>query len=148
MKAFDAKEQVYSHATNTYEPPNEDFMKSIERLVEFSEPVAEFRSGIMTRIAAWSLDHRQQEIDYHTLFDDIYKALRDNFYRERNRVLTLIEQDIVKYGTDEFDLLSSGDQETVRNALATMKKKYGYCDECARDVLAYALKCRAEVPQE
>jgi serine protein kinase len=145
VKAFDSKEKVYNAASNSYEPPNLEMMASIEKLVGLSEPREVFRSHIMTRIAAWSLDHRQEKIDYHRLFPEIYKALRDNFYRERNRILTLIEKDIIKYGTDEFALLSPAEREQVRTALATMRTKYRYCDECARDVIAYVLKYRMEM---
>lgn len=148
VKAFHTKENVYNATTNAYEPPNDEFMKGIERLVQLSEAEDVFRSEIMTRIAAWSLDHRHEKIDYHNLFPEIYRALRENFYRERNRLLTLIEQDILKYGTDEFDLLSASDQEMVESALATMRTKYHYCDDCARDVIAYVLKSRQELDGE
>ena len=54
----------------------------------------------------------------------------------------VIEQDIVKYGTDEFELLSASEQEQVKEALATMTSKHRYCEHCARDVTAYVLRCR------
>ena len=94
----------------------------------------------MTRIAAWSLDNPQQPLDYPTLFPEIYQALKDNFYSERKRVLTLIEQDILKYGTDEFDLLSDGEKEQVVKALAKMRDEFGYTEDGARDVIAWVLR--------
>jgi predicted Ser/Thr protein kinase len=142
VKAFHTKESVYNERANSYEPPNEELMASVEKLLKLSESVELFRSQIITRIAAWSLDHPQASIDYEALFPEIYDALRDNFYRETNRLLTLIEQDIVKYGTDEFDLLLPREQEQVLKALGTMKSKYKYCEHCARDVIANVLKCR------
>jgi predicted Ser/Thr protein kinase len=145
VKAFHTKESVYNERTNNYEPPNEDLMGSVEKLLKLIEPVELFRSQIITRIAAWSLDHPQASIEYEQLFPEIYDALRGNFYHERNRLLTLIEQDILKYGTDEFDLLSASEQDQVTKALRSMKSKYSYCEHCARDVIAYVLKCRPEV---
>ena len=90
-------------------------------------------------------DHPQVSIDYEQLFPEIYDALRDNFYQERNRLLTLIEQDILKYGTDEFSLLLPSEQDQVAKALGTMKSKYKYCEHCARDVIAHVLKSRTAV---
>ncbi len=148
VKAFHTKENVYNPRTNSYEPPNEEMMLSVERLLTLNESRDVFRSHIITRIAAWSLDHLQAKIDYQQLFPEIYGALRDNFYRERNRLLTLIEQDILKFGTDEFDHLSVADQEQVRQALTNMKAKYSYCENCARDVIAFVLKVRPELEEK
>jgi serine protein kinase len=145
VKAYHTKEKVYTARTNSYESPNEDLMQSVEKLLTLHEPRDLFRSHIITRIAAWSLDHLQAKIEYEQLFPEIYSALRDNFYRERNRLLTLIEKDIIKYGTDEFSLLSPNEQDQVRQALANMKSKYNYCEYCARDVIAYVLRWRPEL---
>ena len=147
VKSFDAKEQVFKASTGSYEPPNEELMESIEKQARITEAPAVWRSNVITRIAAWSLDHEDQEIDYHRLFPEIYRALRENFYRERNRILTLIEKDILKYGTDEFQLLTPAEQKQVEEALAKMKSKYRYCDECARDVIAYVLRYRTKTEE-
>ncbi len=140
VKAFDSKEKVYNVSTNSYEDPNDALLDSIEKLAEISESKSEWRSNIMTKIAAWSLDHRNEKIDYHGLFPGIYRAMRDSYNQDRNRILTLIERDILKYGTDEFDLLTGAEQKQVRDALGTMKAKYRYCENCARDVIAYVLR--------
>jgi predicted Ser/Thr protein kinase len=144
VKAFHTNEKVYNAGTNSYESPNEDLMQSVEKLLKLSEPRESFRSQIITRIAAWSLDHPQKKIDYQKLFPEIYGAMRENFYKERNRLLTLIERDMLKYGTDEFAHLSASEQNQVRRALTNMKAKYNYCEDCARDVIAYVLRWRPE----
>jgi serine protein kinase len=148
VKAFDVKEKVYDSTTNSYNDANEELMGRIESLVDISEDKAEWRSNIMTKIAAWALDHRNKSIDYHELFPAIYRSMRGNFYQERNRILTLIEQDILKYGTDEFDLLSEAEQKQVKDALATMNEKYSYCESCARDVIAYVLRDVADSDED
>lgn len=142
VKAFHTKEQVYNQRTGGYDAPNEDLMHSVERLLTVREPKDQFRSHIIRRIAAWSLDHPHEKINYQDLFPEIYGALRDNFYRERNRLLTLIERDMLKHGTDEFALLSAAEQKQVLEALESMRTKYGYCEHCARDVIAFVLKHR------
>lgn len=148
VKAYHTKEKVYNQRTNTHDSSNEDLMQAVEKHVVMNEPRDLYRSQIITRIAAWSLDHPQMKIDYQQLFPEIYGALRDNFYRERNRLLSLIEQDMLKFGTDEFDHLSPTDQTQVRQALANMKSKYNYCENCARDVIAYVLRWRPEVAEK
>ncbi len=142
VKAFESGEKLYNAATNSYEPPNEEMMTSVEKTVDISESPEEFRSNIMTRIAAWSLDHPQKQIDYHKLFPKIRTALREDFYKDRERMLTLIEQDILRYGSDEFDLLDAEDQKRVHDVLDRMESRYEYCRNCAKDVIAYVLKHR------
>ena len=148
VKAFDAKEKVYNSTVNNYEEPNEDMMARIEGLVEISDGPEEWRSNIMTKIAAWSLDHPNEKVDFRNLFPQIDRALRADFYKQRDRVLTLIEQDILKYGTDEFGHLSESEKAKVTEALGTMHEKYGYCESCARDVIAYVLRSVDEFDED
>jgi len=144
VKAFCSKEKVYNSTTNSYEDANLDFLESIEKLLNFSEAPEEFRSNIMTRIGAKSLEAPRAKINYTELFPAIFQALRVNFYKERNRMLTLIEEDILKFGTDDFDLLSQEDQNRVRDVLSRMESTYQYCKNCAKDVIAYVLKNRSD----
>lgn len=142
VKAFDSGEGILNQRTGEYESPDEERMRSIEEKAGIREPGPKWRSNVMLRIAAWSLDHTGQSIDYHRLFPDIYKSLRDHFYQERDRLLTLIEQDLLKYGTDEFQFLSSQEQEQVLGALDRMEKRYGYSRDCAREVIAHVVSYR------
>jgi serine protein kinase len=142
VKAFCSKEKVHNPTTNSYEPANLEFLDSIEKLLRPSEPPELFRSNIMMRIGAKALESPRTKINYQELFPGIFQALRDDFYRERNRMLTLIEQDVLKSGTDEFRLLSPADQAKVKDVLAKMESKYGYCPSCAKDVIAFVLKAR------
>ena len=142
VKAFHTREKVFNPGTDSYESPNEDLMTSIESLLNLKEKKEEFRSQVMTRIAAWSLDHPDEKLNYQALFSEVAAAMRENFYNERNRLLTLVEQDILKYDTDEFDLLSPQEKDQVEHALSNMKQKYKYCDQCARDVIAFVLRLR------
>ena len=143
-KASQTGEKMFNPATDRYEEPNEELMDSIEKLLDLKVDRSKFRSQVITRIAAWSLDHPDEKLHYQELFAEIYGAMRDNFYKERNRLLTLIEEDILKYGTDEFELLSDSDKAQVERALVNMRDKYHYCEICARDVIAFVLRCRKE----
>ncbi len=146
VKAFHTGEKVQNPATGAAVEPNEELMASIESLLTLDDGEEKFRSTVMTRIAAWSLDHPEDTLDYHALFPEIATAMREKFYRERNRLLTLIEEDILKYGTEEFDSLSDAEKEQVDRALRNMREKYHYCEECAREVIAYVLGVAAKQP--
>ena len=65
------------------------------------------------------------------------------FFEERNRMLTLIEQDILRYDTEDFGDLTDEDQQRVVDVLSHMKERHQYCGHCAKDVIAFVLKMRA-----
>lgn len=142
VKAFDLGEKLYVPARGEYEEASEDLMGRIEGLLDMREPLEIFRSNLMMKIAAFSLDHPDEPIRYQELFPRIYKSIQQSFYGERERTLTVVEQNILRYGTDEFRLLSREDQEQVKRALERMTTEYGYCQSCAKDVIAYVLRHR------
>lgn len=142
VKAFDLGEKLYLPSHRDYIDPSEDLMGRIEGLLDLSESVDGFRSSLMTKIAAFSIDHPNEPIRYRELFPEIYMKLKQSFYQERDRTLTIVEQNILKYGTDEYGFLSKEDQEQVESALARMKSKYDYCEHCAKDVIAFVLRSR------
>ena len=142
VKAFDLGERLYVPARNEYVSPSQDLLGRIEGLLSITEPIASFRSNLMTQIAAFSIENPDTPINYQTLFPQIYATFKQSFYSERDRALTAIEQNMLKPGTDDFEQLTAEDQELVREALGRMKEKYGYCDACAKDVIAFVLRSR------
>lgn len=140
VKAFDAREKVRNPTTHELEPPNEELMHTVEEVVQIKDKPDPFRRNLITRIGAFSLDHKGERIDYHFLFPDIFKALKDDYFKRRDRYIRQIQENILKHGTDEFAHLAAGDQTTVRRALARLKVKYGYCDHCVKDVLIFVLR--------
>ena len=142
VKAFDLGEKLFVASRGEYVHPSEDLMQRIEGLLELREDVNAFRSSLMTKIAAYSIDHPDESINYAVLFPDIYGLLKQSFYRERDRALRVIEQNILKYFTDEKEFLDSRERQEVEKALESMSSKYGYCRNCARDVIAFVLRNR------
>lgn len=143
VKAFDLGEKLFVPAREEYTEPSEDLMGRIEGLLEIHEPIESFRSNLMTKIAAFSIDNPDEPIRYQALFPQIFNTLKQSFYGERDRTLTIVEQNILKHDTPEFEFLSKSDQEQVISALDRMESEYGYCAECAKDVIAFVLRNRS-----
>lgn len=139
VKASESGERIFNPATKDYEDPNQELMERVEKLVEIQDTTREHRSNVMTRIAAWSLDNPQKEIDYHRLFPGILDALRQNFFQERRRRLQLIENDILKHGSEDFEALAPAERQHVEEVLTRMENEYGYCQHCAKDVIGFVL---------
>lgn len=142
VKSFDLGEKIFISARGEYVEPSEDLMQRVESLVQLHEPIDRYRSNLITKIAAYSLDHPDEPIRYEVLFPDIYNNLKQSFYRERDRTLTAIEHNVLRFATDEFNYLTEEEKEQVRNTLERMQSQFGYCLSCAKDVIAFVLRSR------
>ncbi len=140
VKAFDLGEKLYLPARSEYVEASEDLMGRIEGLMNINESIEMYRSNLMTKIAAYSLDNPHEPIRYDTLFPDVYNTLKQSFYSERDRVLRGVENNMLRQGSDDFEFLSSTEQAQVVEALDTMNSRYGYCHSCAKDVIAFVLR--------
>ncbi|MGE3165284.1 MAG: serine protein kinase PrkA [Planctomycetota bacterium] len=142
VKAFDLGEKLYVPSRGEYVEPSEELMGRIEGLLDLHEPVSRFRSNLMTKIAAFSIDHPDEPIRYQELFPQIFSTLKQSYYHERDEVLMRVEQNMLRHGSDEYRFLTKEDQKQVEAALERMTARYHYCEHCAKDVIAFVLRSR------
>lgn len=142
VKAFDLGEKLFLPSRGEYVEPSEDLMERIEQLLEIHEPIETFRSNLIMKIAAYSIDHPDESISFSEVFPQIYNTIKQSFYGERNRTLATVEQNILRYDTSEYQSLSKEERAQVESALEQMVSKFGYCERCAKDVIAYILRYR------
>ncbi len=143
VKAYDSGEKLLSRITGKPEAPSEDLMRRVEALVGTGEKPAAFRKNLIVRIAAWVIDHPGRRVDYLEIFSDIFQALRASYHREREAAIQQMQEQIVRYGTDDWVTVDRGDQARVVEALERLKT-YGYCEACAKEALYYVLRHRGE----
>jgi predicted Ser/Thr protein kinase len=117
-------------------------MNEVETVIGIKEKPSVFRKSLIFRIAAWAIDNPAKPIEYKELFRDIFKALKQAYYKKRESAVAQIEEHILRFGTDDWSHVSRQDQRIVKRSLAKMKVKYGYCENCAKEVLSYVLRHR------
>ncbi|MEZ0227787.1 MAG: serine protein kinase PrkA [Planctomycetota bacterium] len=142
VKAFDSSEKVKHRQTGQYEPANEELMNEVENVIGIKEKPNVWRKQLIMRIAGWAIDNPGRPIPYHDLFRDIFKALKQAYYKKREASVAQIEEHILRFGTDDWISVPKPEQKNVKRSLARMKVKYGYCELCAKEVLSYVLKHR------
>lgn len=136
-------EKIPNPITHIDETPDEEFMAEVERIigvVSTGNKVTDFRNEVITRIGAWSLDHRGQRPDYEHIFPRPIADLREAFFNERKRQVTKISHDLLIFLVDGPEKLEAEDLELVQTTLATLKTRFGYCDQCAKDAVLALLK--------
>jgi serine protein kinase len=138
------KEKVRNPHTGRDEDPDEEMMGDIERMLEVGTGDGrreDFRREVISRIGAWSIDHPGRKPDYEVIFPRPIAHLREAFFSDRKKQIRKINEDLLVYLVDGPARMAADAAEASRKTLDTLKKRFGYCDHCAKDaVLALVRK--------
>ncbi len=135
-------EKVYNEITGKYQDPDEELMDEIEDTITIEEDPEDFRRSLISAIAAYSIDHPGESVDYRKIFPTIFEALQEAFFGERQRQIRRIEENLLTYFEGDEESLSSSERESVETTLTNLKERYGYCDDSAREAVAFLLSNR------
>ncbi len=136
-------EKVRNPVTSELEEPDEHLMRRLEEAYGVEPDEAEaFRKDVMGRIAAFAIDHPEEDIELARVLSDFLERMRAAFFEERRQqlarlamdVLTLIEED-----EDDLDEVRRGRAEAV---FETLRERFGYERCCLRVALAELLRVR------
>jgi len=133
---FIKKEKVPNPLTHTDEPPDEELMSDVERLLGVQSrgmSASDFRHEVISKIGAWSLDNPHQRPDYERIFPRPITDLREAFFSERKRQVTQITNDLLVYLVDGPGPMPPDQLAVVKSTLETLKQRFGYCENCAKD---------------
>lgn len=140
------KEKLRNPLTGRLDDPDEDMMTEVEKTLGMGQKRDDFRHEVISRIAAWSIEHPGQKVDYTTVFPRQLQQLRESYFEQRKKILKKTLEDVLQYLADGADKIKGRlDREAfdrVETTLRNMKERYGYCEHCARDAVSYLLRKR------
>jgi predicted Ser/Thr protein kinase len=113
-----------------------------EILVSPSERKEDFRNGVISQIGAYSLDHPGEPPDYRELFAAHLRRLQEDFFNKRRKLVRRARENFLKVIHGDLSGMDAKEQEQVRTMLATMRARFGYCEHCANDMVAFLMKKR------
>ena len=134
------KERVFNPVTGKDEEPDLDLMKSVEESLG-SDDAESFRNEILGAVAAWAIDHPEQEVDYEALFPRYIEQLRQAYFSERRQQVGEIGRAIVSVLEDD-DTLEEDLREAARQALQILIGVYGYERSSAKVALGALVDAR------
>ena len=138
-----------THATTGEESESSpEIMKGVEKLVATGDDIDLFRQNMIGKIAAFSLNHPGTKPSYRELFPAILRALKDDFYANRQDVISQVESDLMLVDTNAWERLADDRRTLVETTLANMESRYRYTRECALEMIHYALHKAHEQPKE
>ncbi|MCW8131229.1 MAG: serine protein kinase PrkA [Planctomycetota bacterium] len=140
VRAYVAGEKIQNERTGAFEEPSEDVMRGLEKLITLKESPDTFRRNLITKIAAYSLEHPKEKLVYGEIFPDLIARLRDSYYKEKQKGLETLSRYILASGTEDAALVPQADRPRVERTLKNMREKYGYCDHCAKEAIGFVLR--------
>jgi predicted Ser/Thr protein kinase len=134
-------EKIRNSITGEHEDPDTKLLQQIEKLLAVRGDANEFRRGIMSGIAAWSIDHPGQKIENERVFPQHLRKLREATFAERKRTIAEICKHLITLVVDEGKGLDATATRTAKGALERLESM-GYCPHCARDLAVGLLRHR------
>jgi serine protein kinase len=129
-------EKLQSETTGAYEDPDESFMKRIEGKLDIKGDAGEFRNELISRIAAWAIDHPKQKVDVAVVFPEYIRRLKDSYFEESMHKVTQIARFAFATLTGQEKGLNKDEKKTGTDLVKRLTKEYGYCSACLKDGLA------------
>ena len=137
------REKLHDPKTGQLRDPDEAFMGDIERvLMSQGERKEDFRKAVIGTIGARALENPNSMPEYTDIFKSYIMRLREDFYAKRHKVLRKLIENFMKYTGGDKQALEVKDAEQAEIMLVALKNKFSYCNDCARDTVAYLLKKR------
>lgn len=135
-------EKVLSETTGQDVDPDEAMMKSVEEKLGFKGDAMEFRKTLISKIAAWALEHPKERMAVAVVFPEYLKRIRDAYFLEHRKKVGKVAKNALTLLSDGADSLEKGDKEAAVHMMEEMKSNYGYCEACMKDGLARLLTKR------
>jgi predicted Ser/Thr protein kinase len=146
------KEKHKNPLTGKLEDPDYPLIEEFEAIIEAPKAdteLASFRHGIITQIGAWSLDHKNEPVVYSKVFPEYWRKLEKHYYQSQKDLLTKMHDALLLYGRegeaqgpDSSNAAVSEGQQLAKQTVENMKRKLGYTEEGAKEVITFLMKAR------
>jgi len=136
-------EKVFDRVTGASQDPDATVMAEVERALDVKGDPGEFRKNLISKVAAWAIDHPGRKIVYAEVFAGYLSQLREATYADRKKAVAAIARALVTVLAEpETTAVPEEERRVAGETLQRMRERFGYCDDCARDALALLLRFR------
>ncbi len=146
-------EKVKNKVTGQFEQSDAFFIKEFESNIQLKEAPETFRSHLLSRLGAYSLDNPDKKLDYCQIYPDLMERLTESFRNEQKKTIQNIAKGLVffenrikdshKAKTPEQGLpVSEENLAQIATVLENLEHQYGHRQKGALAVIKYLLKER------
>ena len=153
ISAIYKKEKIKNSVTGKYEEPDQFFIKEFESNIHLKENPDTFRSHILSKLGAYSLDNPGKKIVYIKVLDTISKQLRESFRNEQKKIIVAVGRNLLFYikeveedkiGKKTKSGLSDQGRQEIETVLKELTKKHKYSRTGALNCLKFLITKRYE----
>ena len=131
-------EKIKNPITGKFEEGDQYFITEFEKNIKFKDSADQFRSDILSKLGAYSLDNPGKEIIYVEVFDDLAKMLKESFRTDQRHIIDQVSENLVFY----FDDKSNKKNELVEKVISNLSEKYGYSQRGALELTQFLISKR------
>jgi predicted Ser/Thr protein kinase len=151
ITAIIKNEKLKNEVTGKFEDPDMYYIKEFETNIHMKENADSFRSHILSKLGAYSLDNPGKEIVYTDVLDNISKLLKETFRNEQKKIIDNVGKNLLFY-IDELEdkkndkPANSGIKPETRKQIVTildhLMNNHGYSERGSINCLKFLLKKR------
>jgi predicted Ser/Thr protein kinase len=125
--AYLKNQKLHDKATNTYEAPSQDLMANVEEILNIQRPIEEYRSNLLSKIAAYKIENPGIDIKIESLFKTELEKIKKHFFVEQKKIIESNYDLILRYFQPEKNSpLSESEEKIVSLTFDNMKTEFGY----------------------
>ncbi|MGD8860181.1 MAG: serine protein kinase PrkA [Myxococcales bacterium] len=128
------KERYRDPVTGEEGEPDETLMKRVEQILGVDD-AEEHRRNLINMIAAFAIDHPDEEIVNARIFPRPLEQVREAYFAERREQVASTIDGMLKLLSESDEKLEPAAESAARAAVGRLEAM-GYCHKCAREALA------------
>lgn len=150
INALNKGEKIKNNTTGKFIEPDQYFIKEFESSIGLKEEAVNFRSHLLTKLGAYSLDNPGKAIVYTNVFPDLVDRLQESFRVEQKKVILSLSKNIVYYEAElsktidphKGTPLTEDNRKLIESVLHNLQTKFGYSKLGAISSLKFIIKER------
>ena len=141
-------EKIKNLTTGKFIDPDDYFIKEFENAINLKEDPKIYRSLLISKLGAYSLDNPGLAIVYILVFPDLVDRLQESFRIEQKKVIISISKNLMFFEAEfskNIDLshgtpLSDENRKQIRKVLKNLETLHGYTEGAAMSLLNFLIK--------
>ncbi len=142
-------EKIKNQTTGKFIDPDDYFIKEFESSINLKEEAKAYRSILLSKLGAYSLDNPGKAIVYTQVFPDLVDRLQESFRIEQKKVIVNISKNIVFYEAESIKNdnnlatpLSEENRKQIKMVIKNLEEKFGYNFDSAMNLVKFLIKER------
>ncbi|MBI3204025.1 MAG: serine protein kinase PrkA [Myxococcales bacterium] len=135
-------EKLRNPLTGQYEEPDPRLLSEVEALLGTVDKPEDLRHSLISRVAAWAIDHPGDVIDNSRVFSAQLKRMQDAVFAERRVAVAKLARDMVALFREDVSGLDDARRAEARATIDRLKARFGYEEASASDAVTALVRER------